>query len=416
MRKQILRVTGNNPLILPVIGFLLFLVSRAIVGGSYPLLAIILVTISFILVMIYKPDQLVNVYICTTFFLLLYRYFNRSVPVFALDSVKDYFLIWLWIFLLYQTLLNRETTETFQWKTAGHNIISLLFFIYIFLQIFRASEMRVGVFGFRKTAEFLTVFWFAQGFYDRKERITGLEKTLIRVIIITALIGIAQKVSGHYIDLRRTITLGEVSFKRATSTYGNPNTFADILLTGFILIFNRYLFVEIPRRKNIYLLPAVAILGLALLFTYSVSGFLAIISSLAFLFLLHRRNFKKKVLLGAFLGLVLVVVTVFTPLYSARLSRLEAKIGQPDTYDQLSRYVFWNECITLWKQSPIFGIGYGKVGGRLHWRTTDIPIIVDNSYIIIITQYGLVGIGLFVILLALIFRQAYLNRRRLQDH
>ena len=392
----------------------LLVMIRSVVVQDYPLLLISFILITFMMIIVIRPDQMINLYIWITFCLLGYRYFIVGDPLLILNSVKDSLLLIIWGYIFLRGLTERSGAFFSSWRWKKYNVISLSFFIYYGLEILRAPGLKVGILGFRKTAEFLSIFWLAQLIYVKKAQIKTLEKNLVAVGIATACFGIFQKMGDIYLD-RGVVKLGEIVFRRITSTYGNPNTFAIMMVTVVLLILNRYLSKEKGEKTPRGWLPSTLVLIGAFLFAYSVSGLAGLITGALLLFFSHQQyGYFRKILIVGIVGAVLVSVVFFTPLYYGRIMRLQRRAEDPRLFEQLSRYRYWNEALEQWKRSPLLGISFGKMGGTIRISQETMPV-VDNSYMLILVNSGLIGSILFAALLISIYYQGFINSRELND-
>jgi len=186
-------------------------------------------------------------------------------------------------------------------------------------------------------------------------------------------------------------------------------------VTVLSLILNRYL----SKKKNeklplvwLFSLPALVI---SFLFAYSVSALVGLIFAALLLFFSHQKYslFRRVIIIGI-IGAVLTSVVFFTPLYYGRIARLQRKAEDPQLFEQLSRYRYWNEALEQWKRSPLLGISFGKMGGTIRLSQETMPV-VDNSYMVILVTSGLIGSILFATLLVSIFYRGFNNSRRLHD-
>lgn len=80
-----------------------------------------------------------------------------------------------------------------------------------------------------------------------------------------------------------------------------------------------------------------------------------------------------------------------------------------------SRLTMSQEALNLWRESPLsilFGIGMGSFGATLHDKnpTHSISSIVNNQFIKILTELGLVGFAVFILLLFTPLWHAYRKR------
>ncbi len=407
-RASSTRATASLLLVLVILVMLTF----AILKGDLVLFASVLMIGGFFVVMAYSPENLINSYMWITFFVSIYQFAAEGRQIFALNSIKDILLIFLWFHVFIRGVVRKGKGILGSWTWGAHNVLSLGFFAYAFFTIFRGGGLSVGLLGFRKTAEFFTVFWLAQAYFEKKETVQSFLNNLVAIALVTAVLGLVQKATGQYVD-EKIVKLEEEAFRRISSTYGNPNTFADVLLSAMVILLNRYLSGFSVRPPPF---PALAMIVLIIpfLFAYSISALLALVAEVALILLLNRATTMRKTILLVFVGVVFVNVMAVTPLYYGRITWLQRKLSDPTQRE--GRTKSWREVAGEIRQAPLFGVGYGKFGGILQPDSAFIiENIVDNSYFLLLIQYGIVGFGLFTGLLGTVFRQGWRVLRSARD-
>ncbi len=80
-----------------------------------------------------------------------------------------------------------------------------------------------------------------------------------------------------------------------------------------------------------------------------------------------------------------------------------------------SRLSMTSEALELWRSNPytvFFGLGAGGFGAALHAKDPSFPIgsVVNNYYVEMLAELGIVGLGLFIAFLGLLFAQIIKNR------
>ncbi len=191
------------------------------------------------------------------------------------------------------------------------------------------------------------------------------------------------------------------SLKRITSFFGNPVYHAVILAVLFPLFVYRY---EVGDTREEQVLAL--ILGIPLLVAYSIlytrAGYLALgvgVVLLAVVFPRWRRLVLPVLGVGVVLAGVFWARFTHSALFRERLTYAPSLEARSKTIE-----VAWR----LWKESPIFGIGYPNYGiialrrGYLHriddkWTPTP-----HNTFLGILSQGGLIAfVGYLVMLVAL---------------
>ena len=165
---------------------------------------------------------------------------------------------------------------------------------------------------------------------------------------------------------------------RATGIFNDPNDLSTITVVGIMI----GLFGCSDRRlgagRLVWIVPT-AIFFLAFALTQSRGGLLALAAALATLSYI-RYGFKKMLAAG-----MLVVPAIAAVLGGRQLSLGEGMSQGTGT----QRLEIWRDGIDMFKQAPVFGIGYGNYYEELH-------IVAHNSYVHCFTELGFVGGAMFL--------------------
>lgn len=184
---------------------------------------------------------------------------------------------------------------------------------------------------------------------------------------------------------------------RAISTSIDPNAFGGLLvlvtaLTGGQLLSPRPLL----RRSLVTAMFVVAASALAL--TFSRSSLLGLTTALLLLALLRYRRMLPILLLAALLFLVLPQTQIYVQRF------VEGFQGQ-DLATQM-RFGEYKDALTLISRYPLLGVGFSSP------PDIDIYLGVSNMYLLLTEQIGLVGLGIFALVMAFFFAVVLLAWRR----
>jgi len=214
---------------------------------------------------------------------------------------------------------------------------------------------------------------------------------------------------------------GSSSSHRLTGPYDNPNAYAQVLAVIVPLAIDRFLNERnLPMRVLAGL--AAGLSALAVVFTYSRGGFLALFFALGIYIVLRRPNF---IFLVVVLALAIGLIQFLPDTYSSRLVTLfqlvpsqNALVTDPSLRGRTS------ENVAAWRMfldHPILGVGIGNYGLNYQDYSREIgldPRISSRTpaslYMELLAEQGLVGITVFATLLALIFRELYSARKNFQ--
>jgi hypothetical protein len=176
-------------------------------------------------------------------------------------------------------------------------------------------------------------------------------------------------------------TTGEVvSFSRLQSTgiFNDPNDLCLILLAGMGICLFWITDNRIGWVRPLLVFP-MGVFGFALYFTYSRTGFLAMLVGLAYLFR-SRFSWGKTILLSA------LVLPAALWLFAGRQSDLD--ISNRDNTGQ-SRIQLWSAGLQLFRRAPLFGIGKDEY-------PEEVSFVAHNSFLHCFAELGLFGGTLFL--------------------
>ncbi|USL31717.1 O-antigen ligase family protein [Priestia megaterium] len=217
---------------------------------------------------------------------------------------------------------------------------------------------------------------------------------LYEFVIKTAGLGFSYLLPGH---AQGILFFGD-GIIRLSGTFGEPSYFAGfIVLSIFLCVYAKKLGVLPKFVLNIMILLHLIVL----LLTYSTGGYLALlVGTLVYLFYSGKVKFFVSVYFLALLALMLVL---FVPTVSEVVQKpFDTSTGQNGSNTDRSNTA--NAAINMFKDSPVYGIGYGNFSLLYNdYRPAtaiykDTPSIANNVYADFISSYGLIGLFLLLII------------------
>lgn len=185
---------------------------------------------------------------------------------------------------------------------------------------------------------------------------------------------------------------GLVRAGRIVGTTGNPNEFGALMVLAASLALTGAVWLK-GRSIKLFSWAALGVFSLAIMFSLSRSALLGLLVAVVFILLFKSlahfglgRTIRMLLLvvpLLLILGLVLVQVAP-----DRFLIRTGSALNLATDTSWQARLAMWDSTLTIWKQSPIFGWGPGKVA-----MTT----IVDNEWLLLLRRYGVLGVLVFVL-------------------
>ncbi len=187
---------------------------------------------------------------------------------------------------------------------------------------------------------------------------------------------------------------------RSTGIYNDPNDLSLILVQGIIICL--YGLGRGGRQghglRRLAWVAPLLLFAYALALTKSRGGFLALLVALVVLFR-ARYGWKKTLALGA------VALPVLLLGFAGRQTSLSTGQGTSQERIQL-----WSEGLDMFRQSPLFGIGYNEYPDHM-------GLVAHNSYVHCYTELGFLGgtlfFGMFLFALLGLRRAGRVPRRSL---
>jgi len=216
------------------------------------------------------------------------------------------------------------------------------------------------------------------------------------------LVGLAQSQLGHV---------------RITSTFWDPNILG-LFMVILILLSIPILISAEQRTVRRFMFFLVFIQFVVLIFTFSRSAFVCLIMGMLYLIFRYRQHFSKSFLIfttGSFIGLLAYML--FNEAFVNFFSNLSSGLQH---YSESDRYVLDRAAISMFMSNPIFGVGFGKF-----------PIVVEkiapffvkhtgqafshNLYLNVLSEQGIVGFSLFIVLIAYLLKRIIFEYRPLPN-
>lgn len=330
-----------------------------------------------------------------------------AIPIPGLGLTKEICVI-LMTFYLYLYMIKDKTDIT---KNTYAITLMLVYTVYISTHVFINQASKFYALVIFKYHFLYILFFYA--FYkilenSAKNRIESNRKLFISIIKVSVLIGSMVILIGLYEKFINpalikslyggaTIHTGFMgqNFTRIVSTIGNP------IILGYYIIIVSLLCIFLARIKVLnHLVSTVFILSgmLVILFTLSRAAYLivAALTALYMLLTFTKTNFIIRfVVLG---GTVLYIFTKYD------LSDLEFFNHVLERFEQIDtatvardgRLVTWTRSLKeLSDNLYVLPFGFGL--GRLGWDHG--TFVMENSYLAIIYEFGLMGFGLYMLIL-----------------
>lgn len=186
---------------------------------------------------------------------------------------------------------------------------------------------------------------------------------------------------------------------RAISTSVNPNVLGGLLIL-IVTLTTPQLFARKPLIPRKWLAPMLVAMLVCLLLTFSRGSFVAIGASLVLLGAIRYRRILP------LLALVLVLILIL-PQTREYILHLQAGFLIQDRATEM-RMGEYKDALRLISRYPWFGVGFGGT------PSIDIYIGVSNVYLLIAEEMGLIGLGVFLLIMGLFFAYAWTAWRAME--
>ena len=250
---------------------------------------------------------------------------------------------------------------------------------------------------FGKLLEYFLIFSLVANLDISPNEMKYYYKIALVVFLCSAFFGIAQYLNLGNINATispyYTLTQmrGLLVHKRIIGTTGNPNEFGALMVLASSLAFSGVLFFK-KKTMRLFSWICFAVFVLSIVLTLSRSAIIALIIAICFLTLFKypsilrtKRGIKRlAIIIPIMIIILLIIINIAPEKFFLRFNQLE-NISHATSWQ--ARIVNWNVNYNIWKLSPLFGWGPGKV---------TMTTIADNEWLLLLRRYGLIGVIIFI--------------------
>ena len=307
--------------------------------------------------------------------------FGKYIRLHPVDLIA-FLILLLWLFE------KSKKPKVYPWvKTiALTSVFSLLFS----LSIFQLKEIYIGGLYLVRVFTYISVFLMSWDILRQENNLKHkLYNSLIIVSAVTAVFGWIQYIL--YPDLRAIAAYGwDDHYFRLIGTFLDPGFTGIILVFGLMLTYAKY-----HKTKKLPLIYLSAFFLATIAFTYSRASYLATLAGL--ITLLYLKG-KLKIFLTALIFFLSLILILPQP------GGEGVNLGRTNSI--LQRVTNYSESWQLFKESPIFGIGFNNL---CVYREKYLDSIItdahscsgtDSSLLFILATTGILG---FIVISGLIF-------------
>lgn len=316
--------------------------------------------------------------------------------------------------LLYLILAGAHRRELIYPEKLGFPFLLFAMALVLSLLFSQARSDSLRVLSFFVTALILT-YIIAADITDRK-RLSRLLGFIYLSVFLTAVYAILQRALGLVVvnELFTDLTINAGVPSRVTSTLDNPNNYAE-----YLVLFLPLCAAFAASRKNgavsILLLLGLAVPAVALIMTYSRSGWISMMLAVFVYVWLRNKKLIPVLIVLAVVALPLLPSSVFTRLTSFITSFIGS--GYVDTSAQHRLYL-WKGVGYMIKDYGVTGIGLGPESfARLYPRYGRVSIIegayhTQSQYFELIVELGVLGFVSFIWMILRNIKNCLIESRR----
>lgn len=312
----------------------------------------------------------------------------------AIASVWDELLM---LFSLVWVIHRRVDTKRPLTSTA--NGIGLWIAFYLTVGVLLLMTVRpaptVNFTGFRASMEYLAVFYLVTHLIRDERDFREMYLTMVIIATVLALHGIWQFIIGVPIPASWTDAAEGAVRTRVYSIFSNPNIMGAYMILFAPMTIGLAYACERPSQKVLFWLCGLAMCA-GCLFTMSRGAWLALaIAAVLFALLIDRRLLALMLVCGAVACTLPFVRSRIGYLFTPQFADSNARGGRAKRWATAIGY--------LKTTDPVFGMGYGMYGGAVAVQNPVLPWVeymyVDNYYVKILTENGIVGVTAFGMML-----------------
>ena len=256
---------------------------------------------------------------------------------------------------------------------------------------------------------------------------------LIAGATFTAALGLFQ-FAGDAVGLPTTITLLKAGYDKSTfgfarvqATAIEPLYFANYIFIPLFLLLSLLIRGQVGKliNKNLAYVVAVALL-LDFVLAVSRGAYLGLaIAGLVLIVVQAKLILRAKtIIITVAIGL-LVITGAYLALVKSEPRALDTFIGHVLVNDAttgesvVSRVTATEQAYNIWLDHPYFGVGLGNYGPVTQGNPKDVPeggwAIVNNEYMELLAENGVVGLVMYLAVIVLVFLRAFAAIRKQSD-
>ena len=338
------------------------------------------------------------------FLIVLYGFFDwifRQYFVSFSNVWDELFLVLLCFMWLYKWG-TRSDAESIKMSPFDFPIIVFIGLM-IVLMLF-SPKGEVALEGLRAITQSILWYFLAFQLMKNENTVRKLVMFFVSFTGVLAIHGVYQYIIG--VEMPSTwISSSEVGIRtRVYSIFTSPNIFGSLLVLGIPMCVALVFFAEKKIEKKIFLILGLC-MCVSLVFTYSRGAWIGVAVAITVYVLMKDKRLIIPVVVGGLLILILVPTISNRILYMLSPDYMQSSMKG-------GRLIRWLTGIQMFREHPWIGLGLGAFGGAVaanHGLSAIVQgkivdtFYMDNYYMKILVEAGLVGIIGFILLMWQVF-------------
>lgn len=272
--------------------------------------------------------------------------------------------------------------------------IPIIFFmvVSICLMFIQSPIMEIAIAGFRQVVQQILWYFVVAQLIKSSKNVRWLLYIMVFVGGLLGLHGIYQYITKAEMPSYWVDRLESGISTRVFSIIGSPNILGSLMVL-LIPIAISFVFSENKIFKKVIFIGVTLAMSATLVFTSSRSAWIGFVVAMGVYFWLKDKRLIFLLVAGV-LAAYLLIPTI--------ANRVDYLLSPEYLISSASggRVARWTIGLNILKQNPLFGIGLGQFGGAVaqNFKIPD-AFYVDNYFLKIAVEMGLVGLGAFCILI-----------------
>jgi len=242
-------------------------------------------------------------------------------------------------------------------------------------------------------------------------------KRTVSLIIVFGFLFSFFAILQLFLSPNRIYGIYDTHFATPFGSFVNRHNFAAFMEMCLCVPLGMLFSGAVRRDRHLLFITAVSLMGIALILSGSRGGFVAMLAGLIVVVVLTRRSRgKKQIIMKAALAAALLLVVIGGAVIVGGESSLTRFVESAQSKDiSTNRFYIWNVTVKVIGANMPFGAGLGAFGVAFTPLDTNSGLErveqAHNDYLQVVSDAGLIGIGIGGLFLYLFFKVGLRNVR-----